>query len=176
MALKKHELEFIRGETVEPTRLTVNEAVSKHLETLSLKLEQSTIYGYKGIAKHIKAHRLGAKPVQDIKPLDIQDYLAYLQKEQGLSANTALKHYNFLSSVFNLLEQQEYIGRNPVKRVVSPKKQRYEPEYLTVEEVLEILRRSKGDRITSKIYAHLLDKTHKNVTDSMAGLLRQSNS
>ena len=26
--------------------------------------------------------------------------------------------------------------------------------------------------ITSKIYAHLLDKTHKNVTEGMAGLLR----
>jgi len=47
----------------------------------------------------------------------------------------------------NLLEQQEVINRNPVKRVVSPKKVKHEPSYLSIDEALAISERSKGDRM-----------------------------
>jgi integrase len=146
-ALKTHELAVIKGEAVEPNKTTLNTAIKTHLETLALKSEASTIYGYQGIARHIEAHTLGKRPVQEIKPVDVQAYLQFLQKEKGLSSNSALKHYNFLNSVLNLLEQQEVINRNPVKRVVSPKKIKHEPEYLTIDEATEILKRSKGDRM-----------------------------
>jgi len=147
IALKEHELSLEKGDAIPPSRLDLNKAIENHLEILSLKSEESTLYGYKGIAKHIKEHKLGKRPVQEMKPTDIQAYLAYLQKEKHLSSNTALKHYNFLNAVFNLLEKQEQISRNPVKRVVAPKKQAHEPEYLTVEEAQELLRRVKGDRM-----------------------------
>ena len=146
-ALKTHELDLIKGDAVEPNKTTLNAAIKQHLETLSLKSEASTIYGYQGIARHIESHAIGKRPVQDMKPADIQAYLQFLQKEKGLSSNTALKHYNFLNSVLNLLEQQEVINRNPVKRVVSPKKVKHEPEYLTAEEATAILARSKDDRM-----------------------------
>ena len=146
-ALKAHELSMLKGDAVEPNRMTLTAAIQRHLETLSLKSEVSTIYSYQIIARHIEAHKLGKKSVQDIKPPDIQAYLQYVQKEKGLSSNTALKHYNFLNSVLNLLEQQEVINRNPVKRVISPKKVKHEPEYLTIAEALAILERSKGDRL-----------------------------
>jgi integrase len=146
-ALKAHELAILKGDAVEPNRMTLNAAIQRHLETLSLKSEASTIYSYQGIARHIEAHKLGKKSVQEIKPPDIQAYLQYAQKEKGLSSNTALKHYNFLNSVLNLLEQQEIINRNPVKRVISPKKIKHEPEYLTINEAIAILKRSKGDRM-----------------------------
>jgi site-specific recombinase XerD len=167
----KHEISIRQGNAVDPSRMTVNEAMERHLEMLAFKSEKSTLYGYRIIANHIKPHKLGEKQVQEIKPTDIQAYLAYVQSEKSLSSNTALKHYNFLNSVFNLLEQQELILRNPVKRVVTPKKKAHKPEYLTVEEALG----HNGIGITSKIYAHLLDKTHKNVTEGMAGLLRADN-
>ena len=147
IALQTHELAILKGDAVKPNRMTLNAAIKKHLDALSLKSEASTIYGYKTISKHIEAHKLGKRPVQEIKPVDIQAYLQYLQREKELSSNTALKHYNFLNAVFNLLEQQEVINRNPVKRVVSPKKAKHEPEYLTVDEATAILERSKGDRM-----------------------------
>ncbi len=147
IALKEHELAFEKGDAIPPSRLDLNKAIENHLEVLSLKSEESTLYGYKGIAKHIKTHKLGKRAIQDIKPTDVQAYLAYLQKEKELSSNTALKHYNFLNAVFNLLEQQEQINRNPVKRVVAPKKQAHKPEYLTVEETQELLKKVQGDRM-----------------------------
>ena len=124
---------MLKGDAVEPNRMDLNAAIKRHLDALSLKSEASTIYGYETISKHIKSHKLGKRLVQDIKPVDMQAYLQFLQKEKKLSSNTALKHYNFLNSVFNLLEQQELINRNPVKRVVTPKKAKHEPEYLTVD-------------------------------------------
>ena len=147
IALQTHELAMLKGDAVEPNRMDLNAAIKRHLDALSLKSEASTIYGYETISKHIKAYKLGKRPVQDIKPVDVQAYLQFLQKEKKLSSNTALKHYNFLNSVFNLLEQQELINRNPVKRVVTPKKAKHEPEYLTVDEATTILERSKGNRM-----------------------------
>ena len=147
IALKEHELSVEKGDVISPNRLDLNNAIVQHLEILSFKSEESTLYGYKGIAKHIKAHNLGKRYVQEIKPTDIQAYLQYIQKEKGLSSNTALKHYNYLNAVFNQLEQQEIINRNPAKRVIAPKKRVYEPDYLTVQETQELLKRVKGDRI-----------------------------
>jgi len=147
IALQTHNLAMLKGDVIEPNRMSLTAAITRHLDTLSLKSEESTLYGYRTISKHIEDHKLAKRPVQNIKPVDIQAYLQYLQKEKKLSSNTALKHYNFLNSVFNLLEQQEIINRNPVKRVVSPKKARHEPEYLTIKEATDILERSKGDRM-----------------------------
>ena len=147
LALKDHELHMLKGDTIAPNKLTLNEAVEKHLEILSLKSEASTIYGYRGIARHIESHKIGGRPVQDIKPTEIQQYLSYIQNEKNLSSNTALKHHNLLSSVFNLLEQQEQINRNPAKRVVAPKKEKHSPEYLTIAEAQSILEAVKGDRL-----------------------------
>jgi integrase len=127
--------------------MTLNSAIKQHLEILSLKSEVSTIYSYQVIARHIEAHKISKKSVQELKPPDIQSYLQYIQRDKGLSSNTALKHYNFLNAVLNLLEQQEVINRNPAKRVVSPKKIKHEPEYLTIDEALAILERSKGSRM-----------------------------
>ncbi|MCL1819475.1 MAG: site-specific integrase [Oscillospiraceae bacterium] len=147
LELRKHEVSIMERSAIDPSRTSVNEVIERHLEMLSLKSEESTLYGYRTIARHIKGHRLGNRQAQEVKPVDVQAYLAHLQKDKALSSNTALKHYNFLNSVFNMMEQQELIGRNPVKRVVTPKKIAHDPEYLTVDEAREIFKRSKGDRI-----------------------------
>ena len=147
LELRKHEVSVMQGNIVAPNRTTVNEVIERHLEMLSIKSEVSTLYGYRTIAKHVKTHRLGNKQAQEVKPTDIQGYLTYIQGEKKLSGNTTLKHYNFLNSVFNLLEQQELILRNPVKRVVTPKKKAHEPEYLTAEEAKEILKNSKNTQM-----------------------------
>lgn len=147
IALQKHELEIKQGLAVQPSKITLASAIDSHLNVLSLKSEASTIYGYRTIEKHVKSHPIGKKSIQNIKPTDIQEYLLYLQRKKELSSNTALKHYNFLNSVFNLLEQQEAIARNPVKRVISPKKVKHQADFLTVEEAKEILKRVKGDRL-----------------------------
>lgn len=147
LELRKHEVSLMEGTAVDPSRTTVDEAITRHLDMLALKSEESTLYGYRGIAKHVKAHKLGGKQIQDVKPNDIQGYLAYLQTEKKLASNTALKHFNLLNSVFHMLERQELIQRNPVKRVVTPKKSKHVPEYLTAEEATAILKRARGDRM-----------------------------
>lgn len=130
-----------QGLAVQPSKTTLASAIDSQLNVLSLKSEASTI------EKHVKSHPIGKKAIQSIKPTDIQEYLLYLQRQKKLSSNTALKHYNFLNSVFNLLEQQEAVARNPVKRVISPKKVKHQADFLTVEEAKEILKRVKGDRL-----------------------------
>jgi len=138
---------MLQGNADEPNWMSLIDAIRQHLEMLSLKSEASTIYGYSTIARHVESHQLGKKAVQDVKPTDIQAYLHYVQKEKGLSSNTALKHFNLLSSVLGLLEQHGIINRNPTKSVISPKKVKHVPEYLTTAEAILILVRTKGSRM-----------------------------
>lgn len=147
LALKEHQVSVIKRDAIHPSKLILNDAVDRHIDMLSLKSEATTIYGYKGIAKHIRNHSVGKKYIQEIKPTEIQDYLTYLQKERGLCGNSALKHYNLLNSVFNMLERHEQISRNPVTRVITPKKMRHEPEYLSVEEAKDLIVALKGESI-----------------------------
>jgi len=86
IALQTHELSLLKGDAIEPSRTTLKEAIERHLDTLSLKSEQSTLYGYQGIAKHINSHKIGKRFIQELKPTDIQAYLQYLQKDKALSS------------------------------------------------------------------------------------------
>ena len=71
IALQTHDLAMLKGDAVEPNRMDLNAAIKRHLDALALKSEASTIYGYQTISKHIEAHRLGKRPVQEIKPTDV---------------------------------------------------------------------------------------------------------
>ena len=67
LELRKHEVSVMQGNAVDPSRTTVSEVIERHLEMLSFKSEESTLYGYRTIAKHIKEHNLGGKQAQEVK-------------------------------------------------------------------------------------------------------------
>ena len=99
----------------------------------------NTIAFYKNMARMINEYFKGAV-LQEISPIDIQKYLAYLRTEykgkQGkpLSAKTLRHQYGTLNLIFGYAEQQEMIAQNPMRKVSAPKKEKRPVDAMTKEQ------------------------------------------
>ena len=84
--------------------------------------------------------------LQEISPIDIQKYLAYLRTEykgkQGkpLSAKTLRHLYGTLNLIFGYAEQQEMIAHNPMRKVSAPKKEKKPVDALTTEQAAKLFK------------------------------------
>lgn len=94
------------------------------------KTEETTAYGYSVIEKHISTffEQTGKNARLDkITTTTIDQYFTYLSTEKGMGSNSVIKHYNYLSQIFDYAidHSDEYgIQINPVKKAIRPKKQK----------------------------------------------------
>ena len=103
-----------------------------------------TVAFYEATLKILTAYFQGAI-LQEIKPMDIERYLAYLQTDyQGrfgrpLTAKTVRHHYSALNLIFKYAEKQEFILKNPMERVSAPRREQKPVDALNQEEAKEFL-------------------------------------
>ena len=102
---------------------------------------KNTIKTYNRILATFSNHVM--KNVLDINEIDIRLYLANYAKT-GVATGTIVTTTDILRGFFTYLFDMEYIKRNPMKMIKSPKKEKYIKNVLTKEE-LEILRNSCKD-------------------------------
>lgn len=114
-ALKIHEAGVLTDTVAKPNKLSLSEYVENFLSLQ--KYEETTIYGYKNISKHIKNQVLGNMKMQDIK---VNHILNYYQQLRGLnlSESTIKKHYNFLHLVFRNALDNEVINKNIMSKEI----------------------------------------------------------
>lgn len=105
----------------------------------------NTVAFYKNMTRMISEYFNGAV-LQEISPIDIQKYLAYLRTEykgkQGkpLSAKTLRHLYGTLNLIFGYAEQQEMIAQNPMRKVSAPKKEKKPVDALTTEQAAKLFK------------------------------------
>lgn len=105
----------------------------------------NTVSFYKNMTRMISEYFNGAV-LQEISPIDIQKYLAYLRTEykgkQGkpLSAKTLRHLYGTLNLIFGYAEQQEMIAHNPMRKVSAPKKEKKPVDALTTEQAAKLFK------------------------------------
>ena len=77
------------------------------------------------------------KPVNTIKPEDIQKYIEYLRNsgKRGKRKNSSINRFlEILSKMFNLAIDNDELTENPLKKVQKLKEDNHRPRYLTNEE------------------------------------------
>lgn len=105
----------------------------------------NTVAFYQNMTRMISEYFNGAV-LQEISPIDIQKYLAYLRTEykgkQGkpLSAKTLRHLYGTLNLIFGYAEQQEMIAQNPMRKVSAPKKEKKPVDALTTEQAAKLFK------------------------------------
>ena len=108
-----------------------------------------TIAFYESSTKLVKKFFEGLS-LQEIKPVHIERYLAYLRVEyrgktgNPLAPKTIRHHYSTLNLIFEYAERLELIERNPMARVPAPKKDRKTVEAFTQEQAKEFIRLASG--------------------------------
>lgn len=124
------------------TNITFIDFMMKWLESKP-DIRGNTKYIYQlAINSHIKPY-FKEKKLQDIKPIDIQQY--YNFKLKTLSENTVLKHHATISGCLKYAVRMNLIPYNPAERVLLPKKQKYFANYYNKEQINKLFECIKGN-------------------------------
>ena len=129
----KNEEEFTLKESKENSILLMNFLASKHVEGCS---ERTIVYYHTTIDKMLNTIN---KKIEFITTDNLRKYLADYRKINGASKTTVDNIRRVLSSFFNWLEDEDYILKNPVRRIHKIKTRKVVKEVLS-DENFEILR------------------------------------
>lgn len=81
-----------------------------------------------------------SKPVQQITPDDLREYLAYLVDERHLMDNSVQAHINTLRSFFSWLVDEDNIRKSPMRKIKSLKIDKLRSRHPLTAEQLELVR------------------------------------
>ena len=140
-----------RGQSVEPSQLTVGQWVLDYLQTYKKppKVRQRTYERYTHSAKH-------CVPIADLRLQDaslgrrIQKLYADLSDK--FAGNTVIKVHNLLSLAFKQAKKNNYIFNNPMETVDSPKVRQEEVKIFTKDGKRKSLKLLKSIAITLLFY------------------------
>lgn len=90
--------------------------------------------------------------LQDVRPMDIEAYYKYLQRDCGLSGNTALKHHQIIYTALKYAVYNRIIKENPCQYVRRPKKEKSKHDFYNAEELKSLMRAVKDEDIETAIY------------------------
>ena len=106
------------------------------------KVEGSTYEDYRGLAGHIKGHRLGGMELASIKPMHVTEYFA---SKADYSASFLKRSKYLLNAAFETAIDNDLCDRNPVRRSEMVKKVQPEKEAYTESEVTAMANYAKQD-------------------------------
>ena len=150
--LREHEKQKDDNALVMPEKTTLDEFLQEWLNTIvKFSNAKTTYYAYQNIIKHVTEY-MGDIPLQDIKAKNIQDYFTFLLEIKKLSNNTVIKHYNLLNTALKFALQQERIMTNPCWKVRVPAKVKPKINFYTLDELIELFQKLKGDRLEIIVY------------------------
>lgn len=127
--------------TTRETALVVSDIPDRAAMYLAVKrldgLSEKTLYNYKLHLERFAS--IVIKPLSIITTNDVRVYLAMLSRSRDLKQTTLATEISVLKSFFGWLFNEEYITKNPMTKIKSPKKEKRLRKSLNVEE-LERLR------------------------------------
>ncbi len=146
-ALRQHEADRDRGVVVLPKELTVAQWLNSWMkDVVRLSRAETTVYAYQNIIdKHI-VPALGAIPLQKLMPNQLQKYYAD-KMSSGLTSNTVRKHHDLLNAALKLAVRQGVLLTNPAEKVETPKLNRPEIHYYSMEQLQTLFQLAEGTRL-----------------------------
>ena len=149
--LMEKKTEYIKGELLEPTRLTVSQFFDEYMkEHVTVKNSSASINDYQSVIdKYIKP-TFGNVRLQELATKNIQKVYNQWKKKSPLSdkplKESTIKHINrVLKAGLNVAIKWGYIKENPAKNVtISKDKNGDEIEVYTVDEIRKLRQAVKG--------------------------------
>lgn len=104
--------------------LYIRHAINNH------KKFRNQVYYLNALEKYF----ISTKPINDVKPEDIEKYKDYLKNERGLKNSSINRYLEILSKMFNLAIDNGELNNNPLKQVQKLKEDNHIIRFLTKEE------------------------------------------
>lgn len=126
------------------------------LEVIKKSVEKNTLESYADIINryippYFNKHKI---ILTELKPADIQDF--YKELLEKVSPNTVIKLHANIRKALTHATKMGYIPFNPAEKVVLPKKKKYAANFLTAEQIKELLENIKDDPIYPLVYITVL--------------------
>jgi integrase len=118
---------------------TLDEFLDTWLATVKQNVRYRTYSFYESLVRSYIRPALGAKQLQQIRRLDVQQLVTSL-REKGLSAKTVRETYRVLKRVFEQAVNWQMRSDNPALKVEIPKKAHNEMKCLTDSEAQKFLK------------------------------------
>jgi integrase len=151
--LTEFEYNMQRNLVVQTTKMTFSEFLNHWMENyVKYNCEETTMYGYNNIIyKHIIPY-LGNFELQKLQPVHIQQYYKHLMDEKGLSPNTVHKHHACIRKALDYGLKQQFVHRNVSDAVTLPKKERFEGQSYTKDQLNVLLEGVKDTKLELPVY------------------------
>ena len=111
----------------------------KWLAERESRVKPSTYKFYRDMVNLHLTRYFKGRPIHQIRPENIDNYVAFKTKEGKLSARTIGYHVTCLRMIFKQAVIWERISRNPAKHVKKPRCEKFEMQILTPEETRTFL-------------------------------------
>jgi len=120
--------------------------IERFLRYLEIEKNASahTLLNYKLDLEHFQ-NFIGQTEIEKVDYLALRKYIAHL-KENNLAQKSVSRKISCLRSFFRFLCREGYLKNNPVLTLVSPKRQKTLPLFLTEEEVVRLIESPKLDK------------------------------
>lgn len=130
---------------VEPSKMLLKAYFDKWLSTVAKqRVREATFTSYEYHLEKYVEPTLGKRKLADIKPLDIQNLYANMQK-QGIGARTVRYVHSIMSSAFKQAVKWNMLSRNPCDSVDLPRMVRREMLAFSKEEAAKFVKAAKDD-------------------------------
>jgi len=93
--------------------------------------------GQKGFFQYLRLQ--GIETLNEVNRQVIRDYISWLM-EQGVVKSSIARKMSAIRSVFNYLVRESIMDINPLERVISPKRDRRLPAFLSINETVKLIK------------------------------------
>ena len=145
------------GNGVDPTRATVAEFLATWLQDWAKQnVSPLTFRSYEMLVRRYISPRIGAVPIQKLKPQHLQSLYAGLQRDGGagghpLSARTVSHVHKLLSRALGHAQTWATIATNPTDAVDAPTVPHSEVQILTEEQIAQLLTATESRELRALI-------------------------
>ena len=131
------------------------EVAERYLQSIAARgRKESTLIQYRmNVATHF-VRPLGAMPVREIRPRDIEQ-LIVSWRNAGRAPNTVRRLHKQLKAIFSWAEQMEYLPRNPAARVETPERGVVTLRALSSAEAQDLLEKARATRLYAILWTAL---------------------
>lgn len=137
-ALRDAIAKYERG-YIEPENMTVNEYFTDWVDDFIKENRKINTYNrYKSIIKNSITPNIGGLKLKKLKPIHIEKLLSE-EKKKGLSGTTLQNIYIVINSALNRAVKLQLLFDNPCRFVDRPKREKFIPDTLTVDEFFSVL-------------------------------------
>lgn len=142
-----------RNLVVQTTKMTFSEFLYHWMDNyVKYNCEETTSYGYNNIInKHVVPY-LGQFALQKLQPVHIQQYYKHLMDVKGLSPNTVQKHHACIRKALDYGLKQQFVHRNVSDAVILPRKDKFEGQSYTSEQLNILLDNVLDTKLELPVY------------------------